>query len=61
MRSLFLRSTLLILGLAPFSFAFAAEPPKTLSLVQAGISLLAQERDEGWEVHFQLAKVIDGA
>ncbi len=61
MRSQFLRSTLLILGLAPFSFAFGAEPPKTLPLVQAGISLLAQPRDDGWEVHFQLAKVIDGA
>jgi len=61
MRSLFLRSIALLLVLIPFAIAFADEPPKTLPLAQHGISLLAQPQDDGWDVRFQLAKVIEGA
>lgn len=61
MRSLFLCSIVLLLGLAPFASSSAAETPQTLPLSHAGISLLAQPRDEGWALHFQLANVVDGA
>lgn len=61
MRSLFLCSIVLLLGLAPLASTEAAETPQTLPLSHAGISLLAQPRDEGWVLHFQLANVVDGA
>ncbi|HEV7671458.1 MAG TPA: hypothetical protein VGS22_23305 [Thermoanaerobaculia bacterium] len=61
MRSLFLRSIVLLLGLTPFAFAFAEEPPEALPLAREGVALLAQLQDQGWVVHFLLAKVLDGA
>src|SRR6185295_1024021 len=61
MRSLFPRSIVFLLFLVPLAFAFADEPPKALPLAQHGISLLAQPQNGGWDVRFQLAKVIDGA
>lgn len=60
MRSLLLRSIALILGLPSFALAFAGEPP-TIPLAKNGISLLAQPRDDGWDVRFQVAQVLDGA
>jgi len=60
MRSWFLRSTLWLVGLVPFASAFADEPPQALPLVQRGVALLAQPRDDGWDVRFQLAHAIDG-
>ncbi|MEP7009050.1 MAG: hypothetical protein ABJC13_01880 [Acidobacteriota bacterium] len=60
MRSPLLCSIALLLGLTSFAFAFADQPAKTLPLAQNGIALLAQPQDDGWDVRFLLAHVLDG-